>query len=113
MIWYDDMNLTKKLSPIVSELLLRGRKLNISLVFLSHSYFKIPKTVRLNATKYFIMKIPNKKELQQVASNHSSGTDFKDFMKFSKDYTKEPYLCLVNDTTLPSDNPLQFGKNLL
>ena len=113
MIWYDDMNLTKKLSPIVSELLLRGRKLNISLVFISHSYFKIPKTVRLNATKYFIMKIPNKKELQQVASNHSSDTDFKDFMKFSKDYTKEPYLCLVNDTTLSSDNPLQFGKNLL
>ena len=57
----------KKLSPIVTELLLRGRKFNISLVFISQSYFKVPKTTRLNATHYFIMKIPNKRELQQIA----------------------------------------------
>ena len=59
------------------------------------------------------MKIPNKRELQQVASNHSCDIDFKDFMKLYKDYTKEPYLLLVNDTTLSSDNLVQFRKRLL
>ena len=108
-----DMESNKKLSPKVTELFLRGRKLNISLVFISQSYFKVPKTIRLNATHYFIMKIPNKRELQQIASNHSSDIDFKDFMKLYKDYTKEPYSFLVNDTTLSSDNPLRFRKNLL
>ena len=65
-----DMEADKKLSPIVTELFLRGRKLNISLVFISQYYFKVPKTIRLNATHYFIMKIPNKRELQQIASNN-------------------------------------------
>ena len=73
----------------------------------------MPKTIRLNATHYFIMKIPNKRELQQIASNHSSDIDFKDFMKLCKDYTKEPHSFLVNDITLPSDIPLRFRKNLL
>ena len=59
------------------------------------------------------MKIPNKTELQEIASNHSSDIGFKDFMKLYKDYTKEPYSFLVNDTTLSSDNPLRFRKNLL
>ena len=108
-----DMESNKKLSPKVTELFLRGRKLNISLVFISQSYFKVPKTIRLNATHYFIMKIPNKRELQQIASNHSSDIDFKDFMKLYKEYTKEPYLLLVNDVTLSSDNPLRFKKNSL
>ena len=59
------------------------------------------------------MKIPNKRELQQIASNHSSDIDFKDFMKLYKDYTKEPYSFLVNDAILSSDNPLRIRKNLL
>ena len=59
---------------------------------------------KLNAAYYFIMKVPNKGELQQIASNHLSGTDFKDFMKLYKDYTKEPYSFLLNDATLSSDN---------
>ena len=59
------------------------------------------------------MKIPNKRELQQIALNHSSDIDFKDFIKIYKKYTVEPYSFLVNDTTLPSDNPLRFRKNLL
>ena len=59
------------------------------------------------------MKIPNKRELQQIASNHSSDIDFKDFMKLSNDYPEELYSFLVNDTTLPSNNPLNFSKNLL
>ena len=93
-----DMESNKKLSPIVTELFLRGRNLNISLVFLSQSYSKVSKTIRIHTTHYFILKIPNKKELQQIASNHSSGIDFKDFMKLYKDYTKKPYSFLVNDT---------------
>ena len=59
------------------------------------------------------MKISNKRELQQIASNHSTEIDFKDFMKRFKDYTKEPYSFLVKNTTLSSDNPLRFRKNLL
>ena len=59
------------------------------------------------------MKISNKREVQQIASNHSSDIDFKDFMKLYKEYTKEPDLFLVNHTTLSSDNPLKFRKNLL
>ena len=73
------------------ELFLRGRKLNISLVFISQTYFKVPKTIRLNATHCFIMKIPSKREFQLIPFNHSSDIDFKDFMKLYKDYSKEPY----------------------
>ena len=92
---------------------LRGRKLNISLVFISQSYFKVPKTIRLNSTHYLIMKIPNKREIQQIVSDDSTDIDFKDFMKLYKNYTKGPYSFLVNDTTLSADNPLRFRKNLL
>ena len=59
------------------------------------------------------MKIPSKRELQHIALNHSSDIDFKYFIKIFKKYTAEPYSFLVNDTTLPSDNPLRFRKNLL
>ena len=75
-----DMEADKKLSSIVTELFLRGQKLNILLVFVSQSFFKVPKTIRLNATNYFFMKIPSKRELQQIASNHSSDSEFKDFV---------------------------------
>ena len=60
-----------------------------------------------------IFKIPYKKELQQIASNHSSDIDFKDFLKLYKEYTKEPYSFLVKNMSLSSDNPLRFIKNLL
>ena len=59
------------------------------------------------------MKIPNKRELQQIVSNHSSDIEFKDFMKLYKDYTNQPFSFLVSNTTLPVDNPLRFKKNLL
>ena len=117
LIVFDDMiaNMInkKKLDSIVTELFIRGRKLNISIAFITQSYFKEPKDVRLNSTQFFIMETPNKRELQQIALNHSSDIDFKDFMKICKKYTKEPYSFLVNDTTLPSDDPLRFRKNLL
>ena len=108
-----DMINNNKLNPIVTELFIRGRKLNISIVFITQSYFKVPKDLRLSSTHFFIMKISNKRELRQIALNHSSDIDFKDFMNIYKKCTKEPYSFLVNDTTLPSDNPLRFRKNLL
>ena len=66
-----DMLSNKKLNPAVSELFNRGKKLNISLVFITQSYFAVPKNIRLNSTRYFVMKIPNKRNLQQMACNHS------------------------------------------
>ena len=74
----------KKLNPVVTELFIRGRELNISIVFITQSYLKLPEDVRLNSLNFFIMKIPNKIELQQIALNHSSDIDFKDFIKIYK-----------------------------
>ena len=104
----------EKLNPVVTELFIRGRKLNISIVFITQSYFKMPKNVRLNSRlNFLILKIPTKRELQQIALIHSSDIDFRDFMKIYKKCTAKPYSFLVNDTTLPSDDPLSFRKNLL
>ena len=108
-----DMINNKKLNPEVTELFIRGRNPNISIIFITQSYFKVPKDVRLNSTHSFIMKIPNKRDLLQITLNHSSNIDFKDFMKIYKKCTPEPYSFLVNDTTLPSYGPLRFRKNLL
>ena len=113
MLWKHIWNVIKNYRPIVSELFLRGRKLNFSLFFISQFYSKVPKTTRLNATHYFAMKIPNKRQLQQIASNHSSDIYFKDLMKLYKEYTKEPNSYLVSDTALSTDKPLRFRKNLL
>ena len=74
----------KNLNPVVTELFTRGRKLNISLVFITQPYFAVPENIRLNSSHYFIMKISNKHELQQIAFNHSSDIDFKDFMNLYK-----------------------------
>ena len=79
-----DMINNKKLNSIVTELFIRCRKLNISLVFISQSYFKVPKDVRNNSIHFFIMKIPNKRELQQIAINHSSDINTKDFINIYK-----------------------------
>ena len=116
LILFDDMVAdminNKKLNSVVAKLFIRGGKLNISPVFITQSYFNLPKEVRLNTTHFFIMKIPNKRELQQVAISHSSDIDFKDFIKIYKKCTDKPYSFLVNDTTLASDDPLRFRKNL-
>ena len=72
-----DMINNKKLNPVVTELFIRGRKLNISIDFITQSYFKVPKDVRLNSTHFYIMKIPNKRELQHIATNHSSDVELK------------------------------------
>ena len=104
LIVFDDMNL------IVAELFIRSRKLNISLVFTTQSYFKLPKDVRMDAIHLFIMKISNKRELQQIAINHSSDIEI---YKIYKKCTNEPSSLLVNDTTFASENPLRFTKKIL
>ena len=116
LIVFDDMIAdiirNKKLDSIVTDLFIRGNELNISFIFITQSYFKVPKDVRLNTTHFFIMKIPNKRELQQIAINHSSDINTKDFANIYRKCTAEPYSFLVNDTTLASNNPLRFRKNL-
>ena len=102
----------KKLNSIVTELFIRGRKLNISLVFITQSYFKVLKDVRLNTSHFFIAKIPNKRELQQIAINHSSDINTKDFGDIYGKYTAKSYSFFVIYTTLPSNNPLRFRKHL-
>ena len=108
-----DMIHDKKQNSVVTELFIWGRKLNISLVFITQSYFKVPKDVRLNTTHFFISEIPNKRELREIAINHSSGISTKDFENIYRKCTAKPYSFFVNDTTLASDNPLRFRKNLL
>ena len=118
LIVFDDMIAdvlsNNKLNPIVTEIFIIDRKLNVSLVFITQSYFSVPKNIRLNSTHYFIRKISNKQELQQIAFNYSADIDFKDFTKiFYKKCTVKPYSYLAIDNTLPSANPLCFRKNLL
>ena len=100
----------KKPNSIVTDLFFRGGKLNIFLVFITQSYFKVPKDVGLNSAHFFVMKIPNKRELKQIVLNHLSDINTKDFIKIYKKCTSEPYFFLVNDATLASDNPLRFRK---
>ena len=107
-----DLINNKKLNSIVTELFIKGRQQNIYLVFITQSYFNVPKDVRLNTSYFFLMKIPNKRELQQIAINHSSDINTKDFIKIYKKCTGRPYSFLVNDTTLASEDPLRFRKNL-
>ena len=87
----------------MTELFFRERKLNISLVFITQSYFKIPKDATLKSTHFFIMKI---------AQNHVSNISTKDSINIHKKYTAKPYSFLVDDTALVSDNPLRSRKNL-
>ena len=86
---------------MITELFIRERKINISLVFITQFYFDVPKNIRLNSIHYFVMKISSKPELQDIAFNHSSDIDFQDLMN------------LVIYTTLASDNSSRFRKNLL
>ena len=116
LIVFDDMiadiMTNKKFQAIIKELFIRCRKLNISLVFITQSYFSVPKDVRLNSTHYLIMKINKKRELQNIAINHSADIDYKDFLKIYRECRREPYSFLTIDTTLPASNPLRFRKKL-
>ena len=91
---------------------IRCRKLNISLVFITQSYFSVPKDVRSNLTHYLMMKINNKRELQNVAINHSAEIDYQDFMNIYREFTKKPHNFLTIDTTLPASDSLRLRQNL-
>ena len=91
---------------------IRCRKLNILLVFITQSYFSVPKDVTLNTTDDFTMIINNRKDLKNIAINHSADIDYQDFKKIYRECTKEPYNFLTIDTTLPASDPLRFRKNL-
>ena len=115
LIVFDDMiadiMTNKRFHAIIKELFIRCIKLNISLVFITQSCFSVPKEVRLNSTHYLIMKIHNKRELQQIAIDHSADIDYKDFLKIYKICTKEPYSFFTIDTTLTADNLMRFRKD--
>ena len=102
----------KKFQSITKELFIGCRKISISLVFITQSYFSVSKDVRLNSTYYFVMKINNKRELQNIAINHSADFDYKDFIKIYRECKKEQYNFLTIDTILPSTNLLRFRKKL-
>ena len=103
----------KTLNWIVTELFIRSRKLNISLVFIIQSYFNVAKDVRLNTSHFFITKIQNRRELQEIARNHSLDIKSEDFINIYRECTSKPYSFLVIDTTLASDNLLRFRKLFL
>ena len=103
-----DMINKKRLNSIVTELFIRGRKLSISLVFITQSYFKVPKDFWLNTTHFFITKIPDKRERQQIAIIHSSDISPKDFINIYRECTFERHLFFVNDTTLALDHSLRI-----
>ena len=115
LIVFDDMiadiMTNKRFHAIIKELFIRCIKLNISLVFITQSCFSVSKEVRLNSTHYLIMKIHNKRELQQIAIDHSADIDYKDFLKIYKICTKEPYSFFTIDTTLTADNLMRFRKD--
>ena len=90
-----DMLTNKKLYPLVTELFIRGRKLNISLVFITKTDLAVPKNIKLNSAHYFVIKIPKEQKLHQIAFNHSSDIDFKDIMNLYK-----TIFFLVIDATL-------------
>ena len=117
IIVFDDMIAdiltNKKFQQILEELFIRSRKINISLVFISKSYFSVPKNVRLNCMHYFIMKISNQIELSNIAQNHTSDIVYKDFLKMYHNYTKKTYDFFTVDNTLSSDNSLKYHQNLL
>ena len=113
LIVFDDMishvMSDKKAQQVLKDLFIRCRNLNISLCFLNQSYFNVSKDVILNCTHYIIFKLNNKRELQNIAINHSADIDYKDFIKIYRKCIEKPYNFLTIDTTQPADN--KFIKN--
>ena len=102
LIIFDDMIAdimrSEQFKAIVKELFIRCRKLNISIVFITQSYFRTPEDARLNSTHYILMKIGNKKELKSIAEENSGHLDFKDFLKIYNYCTRKPYSFMMVDT---------------
>ena len=93
-----DIMTKSKFQTIIKELFIRCRKLNISHVFITQSYFNVPKNFRLSSTHYLLMKIYNRKELQNIATNHLADIDYKDFLNISSKCTSKPYSFLTINT---------------
>ena len=93
-----DIMRSEKFKAIVKELFIRCRKLNISIVFITQSYFGTPKDARLNSTHYILMKIGNKKNLKSIAEENLGHLEFKDFLKIYNYCTIEPYSFMMVDT---------------
>ena len=108
-----DITTNKTFQSIIKELFIKSRKLNTSLVFIAQSYFTVPEENRLNSTHYLIMKIHNRRELQNIAINKSADIDYRDFLKIYRNCTKEPYSFLTINTTLPADDPIRFREIFL
>ena len=91
-----DIEHNKNFKKVIKELFYRARKLNVSIIFITQSYFRALKDARLNSTHYVLMKIGNEKELKSIAEEKSGHPDYKDFLKIYNFCTKEPYsLCLL------------------
>ena len=102
LIVFDDMiadiEYNKNFKRIIKELFYRARKINVSIVFITQSYFKALKDARLNTTHYILMKIGNKKELKRIAEEKSGHLEYKDFLKMYNYCTEEPYSFMLIDT---------------
>ena len=94
---YADIMRSEKFKAIIKELFIRCRKLNISIAFITQSYFRIPKDARLNSTPYMLMKIGNKKELKSIAEENSVDLNFKEFLKIYNHCTRDPYSFMMVD----------------
>ena len=108
-----DYNKKRKIKVLIvlRELFIRCKKLNINRCFLTQSYFSVPKDVKLNCTHYIIFELNNKRELQNIAINHSADIEYKEFVKNYRDCTKERYNFLTFDTTQPADKRLKKNFN--
>ena len=93
-----DIMRSEKFKAIVKELFIRCRKLNISIVFITQSYFRTPKDAKLNSTHYILMEISNKKELKRIAEENSGHLDFKEFLKIYNHCTDKSYSFMMVDT---------------
>ena len=107
-----DTMTNKNFPAIIKQSFIRCRKLNISLVFITQSYFSVPKDVRLNSSHYLIIKINNRKELQNTAIDHSADINYKYCMEIYRECTKEPFNFLTIDANLLVSNPVRFSKGL-
>ena len=117
LIVFDDMiadiMTNKKIQAILKELFIGCKKVNISLVFITQSYFSVPKDVKLNSTHYLIKRINNRKKLQNIVINHSVDIDYNNFLRIYRECTRETYSFLTMDTTLSAGDPLRLRINLL
>ena len=113
LIVFDDMiadiEYNKNFKLIIKELFYRARKINVSIVFITQSYFRTLMDARLNSTHYILLKIGNKKELKRIAEEKSGHLDYKDFLKMYNYCTKDPYSFMTTDTRPTAI--IQFKKN--